>query len=189
MIMVVLALIVGFGAAMGIYFIEKRNCERTITQMQSVNLQNVYRLNEFKAVIGLDDNGNKTDMFYVKIPQALPLQVQLNEMAKALSEFCFAFLPVEVLGIQEYEGKKVAVINLREFEGFDSAKSWQGPSWAYGYFQGTAGGEATSTILIESFLQRDNPMPWIDGVVFLYEDHVLTEFEHVAELTRTSFRK
>jgi hypothetical protein len=31
-------------------------------------------------------------------------------------------------------------------------------------------------------------MPWIDGVVFLYEEQSIREFEHVAALERTIFR-
>lgn len=188
MMLVIMALFLGFGAAMGYYWFEKQQSDQIIAQMQAVNLQHVYRIHEFKKVTGLDDEGNISELFYVNVPQVLPLQVQLNTIAQALSAFCFDYLPIEVSGIQEYDGKKVAVVNLKEFKGFRIGEPWHGASWAHEYFQGSAGGASTSTILIESFLQRDNPLPWIDGVVFLYEDHPLSAFEHVTPLMKTNFR-
>lgn len=187
-LLIVLALLMGFGAAMGYYLMKRKRFKQTITQIQSVNLQHVYQLHEFKLVTGLNEQGKKEEFFYVKIEQALPLRLQLAMMANALSRHCFSYLPIEVQGIQEYDGKKVAVINLKEFEGFKTTETWYGASWEQGFFQGSAGGAATSVILIESFLQRDNPMPWIDGVVFLYEEQSIRQFEHVAALEKTVFR-
>lgn len=187
-LLIILALILGFGAAMGFYLMEKKRFRQTITQIQSVNLQHVYQLHEFKRVEGLDEQGRKQDLFYVKIEQALPLRLQLAVMAKALSRHCFSYLPIEVQGVQEYNDKKVAVINLKEFEGFGMGKPGSVASWAHGFFQGSTGGASTSITLIESFLQRDNPMPWIDGVVFLYEEQSVRGFEHVAALEKATFR-
>lgn len=187
-LLIMLALLMGFGAAMGYYLLEKKRFKQKITHIQSVNLQHVYQLHEFKLVTGLNEQGQKEEYFYVKIEQALPLRLQLATMAKALSRHCFSYLPIEVQGIQEYDGKKVAVINLKESEGFKTTEIWYGASWAHGFFQGSAGGASTSITLIESFLQRDNPLPWIDGVVFLYEEQSIREFEHVAALEKTVFR-
>jgi hypothetical protein len=187
-LLIMLALLLGFGAAMGYYLLEKKRFKQKITHIQSVNLQHVYQLHEFKLVTGLNEQAQKEELFYVKIEQALPLRLQLALMAKSLSRHCFSYLPVEVQGIQEYDGKKVAVINLKEFEGFEKGKPWSGASWAHGFFQGSAGGASTSITLIESFLQRDNPLPWIDGVVFLYEEQSIREFEHAAALGKTVFR-
>ncbi|MBE0661067.1 MAG: hypothetical protein IH597_01265 [Bacteroidales bacterium] len=187
-LLIVVALLLGFGAAIGIYLIEKNRYRKTITQIQSVNLQHVYQLHEFKRVVGLDNVGQQQELFFVKVEQALPLQAQLSELARALSRHCFSYLPIEVQGIQEYDDKKVAVINLKESEGFGTVETWYGASWAQGFFQGSLGGSSTSTILIESFLQRDNPLPWIDGVVFLYEDQTIRQFDHVAALEQTVFR-
>jgi uncharacterized protein YneF (UPF0154 family) len=187
-LLIMLALLMGFGAAMGYYLMERKRFKQTITQIQSVNLQHVYQLHEFRLVTGLNEQGKKEEFFYVKIEQALPLRIQLATMAKALSRHCFSYLPIEVQGIQEYDGKKVAVVNLKESEGFKTTEIWYGASWAQGFFQGSAGGASTSITLIESFLQRDNPMPWIDGVVFLYEEQSIRQFEHVATLEKTVFR-
>jgi hypothetical protein len=188
-LLIVLALLLGFGAAMGYYLREKNRLRKIITQIQGVNLQHVYQLHEFKAVTGLNDQGVEEVLFYVKIEQALPLRLQLSLLTSALSRHCFSYLPIEVQGIQEYDNKRVAVINLREFPGFEMGKPWQGASWAHGFFQGSAGGASTSKILIETLLQRDNPLPWIDGVVLLYEEHPIRGFEHVALLEQTVFRK
>jgi uncharacterized protein YneF (UPF0154 family) len=187
-LLIVLALLMGFGAAMGYYLKERKRFKQMITQIQNVNLQHVYQLHEFRLVTGLNEQGKKEEFFYVKIEQALPLRLQLALMAKALSRHCFSYLPIEVQGIQEYDGKKVAVVNLKESEGFKTTEIWYGASWAHGFFQGSAGGASTSITLIESFLQRDNPMPWIDGVVFLYEEQSIRQFEHVATLEKTVFR-
>jgi hypothetical protein len=118
-----LALLLGFGAAMGYYLMEKSASSKRSTQIQSVNLQHVYQLHEFKVVAGLNEKGNHEEFFYVKIEQALPIRLQLAMMANALSRHCFSYLPIEVQGIQEYDGKKVAVINLKEFEGFKTTES------------------------------------------------------------------
>jgi hypothetical protein len=188
-LLIILAVILGFGSAIGIYLIEKKRYRKTITQIQSVNLENVYKLHEFKQVVGLDEEGKQMELFFVKVEQELPLQTQLSILAGALSRHCFSYLPVEVQGIQEYDGKKVAVINLKESGGFGIAETWYGASWVQGFFQGSLGGASTSTILIESFLQRDNPLPWIDGVVFLYEDQTIRGFDHIAALENTVFKK
>jgi hypothetical protein len=188
-ILIILALLLGFAAAMGFYFRESKRLKQTITQIQATNLQYIYQLHEFRAVTGLNDQGQQEELFYVKLEQALPLRLQLSLMARALSRHCFQFLPIEVQGIQEYDGKMVAVINLREFDGFEIGKPWHGASWAHGFFQGSAGGASTSAILTESFLQRENPLHWIDGVVFLYQEQPIRNFEHVAVLERTVFRK
>lgn len=187
-LLIMLALLMGFGAAMGYYLKERKRFKQMITQIQNVNLQHVYQLHEFKVVAGLNEKGQHEELFYVKIEQALPLRLQLAMMAKALSRHCFSYLPIEVQGIQEYDDKKIAVINLKEFEGFEMGNPGSGASWAHGFFQGSAGGASTSITLIESFLQRENPMPWIDGVVFLYEEQSIREFEHVAALEKTIFR-
>jgi len=188
-ILIITALLLGFAAAMGFYFRETKRLRQTITQIQATNLRHVYQLHEFRAVTGLNDQGKKENLFYVKIEQALPLRLQVSLMAAALSRHCFSFLPIEVEGIQEYDGKMVAVINLKEFDGFEHGKPWYGASWAHGFFQGSTGGAATSAILIESFLQRENPLPWIDGIVFLYQEQPIRQFEHVEALERTVFRK
>ena len=188
LILIVFALLSGFGAAMGYSLMQKKRYQAIINQLQQMNLQCIYQLHNYRPVTGLNDDGVKEEQFFIKIEQGLPLRIQVSLMATALSKNCFSYLPIEVQGIQEYDQKKVAVINLRELEGFDAGKAWHGASWAQGYFQGSSGGAATTVILAESFLQRNNPMPWIDGVVFLYEEHPIRNFEHVASLERTIFR-
>jgi hypothetical protein len=186
-LLIMLALLLGFGAAMGFYMMERKRLREVITQMQNTNLQHVYQLHEFRAVTGLNEDGQKKTLFYVKIEQALPLRLQLTLLAEALSRHCFSYLPIQIQGIQEYDNKKVAVVNLMELQGFEAGETWYGASWAHGFFQGSAGGASTTTILIESFLQRDNPLPWIDGVVFLYEEQPILQYEHVTGLRQTIF--
>lgn len=188
-LLIIIALLLGFGAAMGYCILEQKKLKEIITQIQRVNLENVYQLHEYRAVKGLSEQDEPEILFHVKIEQALPLRIQLSIMADALSRHCFYHLPIEVQGIQEYDGKKVAVVNLKEFDRFETGKIWHGASWAQGFFQGSAGGASTTYILRESFLQQENPMPWVDGVVFLYEEQPLRNFEHVAGLNQVIFRK
>lgn len=188
-LLIILALLLGFGSAMGYYLLERKRFKQEITQMQNSKLHQANQLHEFRTVTDLNAEGQKETLFYVKIEQTLPIHLQLSLMADALSRHCFSFLPIEVQDVREYDGKMLALINLKEFEGFKIGNEWTGASWAYGFFQGSAGGASTSAILIESFLQRDNPLPWIDGLVFLYEEQALRQFEHVAVLGQTIFKE
>ena len=85
---------------------------------------------------------------------------------------------IDLVEIKEIGNKKVAIINLKENDD---------ELWITTYFQGSSGGNITSTQLIETFLQRDYWGKWIDGVEFLYENSKI-DFDHVEDLHDISYR-
>lgn len=129
--------------------------------------------------------------FGTYIADNLPLKDKLNALAKTLSEVYFSNLPIEVLEITEVDGKKVAVINLRESEENQKVMDnleFKGQSWSRNYFQGSTGGAITSVGLIETFLQKDYKGQWVDGAKFLYNNKII-DFDHVPDLSKVSYRK
>jgi len=129
--------------------------------------------------------------FGTYIAESLSLKNKLDALSKTLSEVYFDKLPIEVLEITEANGKKTAVINLKESEENQKTTDtlqFKGQSWARNYFQGSTGGTMTSICLIETFLQKDYEGQWIDGVKFLYNNKVIS-FDHVPSLGVVSYRK
>lgn len=129
--------------------------------------------------------------FGTYIADDLPLKDKLGTLAKTLSEVYFSNLPIEVLEITEVDGKKVAVINLKESEENQKVTDnleFKGQSWSRNYFQGSTGGNITSVELIETFLQKDYKGQWVDGVKFLYNNKNIN-FDHVPGLSEVSYRK
>ena len=136
------------------------------------------------AVIGADaynPNVPLTD-YYIRIPAALSVREKCERLARELSLLKFRGQPIEVMSIEKRKGRSVAIINLREDE------ENQRILWRTGFFQGSAGGEGTTTTLIGTFLQRDYDGEWIDGVQFLYEGGPLDMFDHVPGLCDVTWR-
>jgi hypothetical protein len=128
--------------------------------------------------------------FYIKVPNDMPLKEKLDNVSKILSEQYFNNLPIEVLRIEELDGKKIVVINLeesKENQGVTDFEKLTGRTWATGFFQGSTGGTITSTTLVETFLQRESKDVWVDGVKFLYNNGVC-DFEHVPNLYKINYR-
>ena len=128
----------------------------------------------FLAVYGMDSQVmNEEINFYLTLPEGLPLLDQLKFLASKLSQHKFSGLPIEILKIEEREEETIAIINLKEITP-DSLTSWK-----TGYFQGSAGGVATSTTLTRTFLQEAHPGEWIDGVEFYYEGQPIGDLDHL----------
>jgi hypothetical protein len=129
--------------------------------------------------------------FGTYIAENLPLKDKLDALAKTLSEVYFSNLPIQVSEVTEINGKKIAVINLKENEENQNVidtSQFKGQSWATSHFQGSTGGTMTSVCLIETFLQKDYEGQWIDGVKFLYNNKTIN-FDHVPSLGEVSYRK
>jgi hypothetical protein len=130
-----------------------------------------------KAAMNIETN------FYISIPKSLPIIEKLRIIADRLSRFKFSDLPIEVLRIENQNGKKIAIINLKEHEwnrNIDWSKPFQvsgnaGATWRTQYFQGTTGGGFTTVTLIETFLQNEYSGDWIDGIRFMYENQPIDE--------------
>ncbi|GAA0729519.1 hypothetical protein GCM10008905_29580 [Clostridium malenominatum] len=128
--------------------------------------------------------------FYMIMPKDKTLIQKLNLIAGELSSYYFNNLPIEVTKVEEVEGKKIVVVNIKESkdnEGIKDVALMKSPTWATGFLQGSAGGITTEDRLIETFLQRDYKGEWIDGVKFLYHEKTI-EFEHVPNLEKVNYR-
>jgi hypothetical protein len=115
---------------------------------------------------------------YISIPSILSLDKKLNCLLDSISKNNFNNLKIQSLGIEEIQkGYKSLKVNLVENSGFkipDSLGKYQ--SW-YDFFQGSAGGQATTIILTESILQREYKGDWINEVEFYYQNEKMGEGE------------
>lgn len=130
---------------------------------------------EFFKVYSMDPNTYEVIIdFYVRIQKNLPLIDKLKILAAKLSKLVFDYYPINVLRIKNRNGKRIAVIELKEPD-FPNAFTWSG-----GYFQGTAGGMSKTITLRGTFLQVDYPGEWIDGVEFYYEGEPISrDWDHI----------
>lgn len=124
----------------------------------------------------------KEEISTTKVNEEQDLLGTLNALADTLSETNFDGLPIEVTEIKDVNGKKIAIVDLRE----DESKE---VGWMSAYFQGSTGGLMTANSLTETFLQRElsKDIPWIDGIQILYEGQV-TETEHMPSLGTIVYR-
>lgn len=121
---------------------------------------------------------------YTLLPRDKTLEEKLDYVADTLSKQHFSGLPIEIVKIEDVDGKSVAIVNLEELpenQGITDTSKYKGESWAIGHFQGSSGGTTTSTTLIETFLQKEYKGEWVDGVKFLYNDKEIG-FDHVEEM-------
>lgn len=119
------------------------------------------------------------------------VEKRLNIIASNLSDSQFKNLPIELIGIEEIDGKKVATFNLKENEENLNKPDWSEysePSWANNFFQGSAGGGWTCYTLQTTMLQPDYDGEWIDGVRFLYNGEENKYFQHIEGLDRIKYR-
>ncbi len=135
-------------------------------------------------VYGLDYNTNEIIVnFYVDIQEELSLIEKLKILANKLSEFVFNYHPIDVLRIENRNGQRIAIIELRE------SNSPGAFTWSGGYFQGSSGGMSTTVTLRCTFLQVGYPGEWVDGVEFYYEGQPISkDWEHIG-LSGTIYRK
>lgn len=129
--------------------------------------------------------------YYITIAKNATLLEKLDIIAMKLSKYSFNGLPIDVIGIENIDGKQIAVVKLEEAEeniGEIDPSQLKGKTWKAHYFQGSTGGYVTSTILVESFLQRDLDEKWIDGVRFLYDEQNVGT-DHVSSIFEINYRK
>ncbi|HHV45358.1 MAG TPA: hypothetical protein GXX53_00395 [Tissierellia bacterium] len=162
-------------------------------QVKLIDLKKDWRFlrdNELFPIYDANEESNEKEViFYTSFPKTLKLNEKLRGIGNKLSQYCFNGLPIELEYIKDIEGKKVAVINLRESyinEGLD-IEDKVGYTWLDDYFQGSTGGMQTYIRLVETFLQRDYKGEWIDGVEFLYEGSKIN-YEHIEGLSEIIYR-
>lgn len=129
--------------------------------------------------------------YYTSIPKSYSLNDKIDSLAQTISKNNFSNLPIEVVKIEQIDGKQIATINLKELpenQGINEPENIKGKTWKYQYFQGTTGAAITSIILEETFLQRAYDGEWIDGVQFLYENET-SAIGHVDNLFEVKYRE
>ncbi len=137
---------------------------------------------EIYKMYTLDDNTwEVVQKGELAIDASLSLKEKIQALADNLSKNLFNALPIQVKEITEVNGKKIAIINLKE-----DTKGTSDMTWIGDYFQGSAGAEMTETSLEETLLQRGNTAEWIDGITILYNDEDLI-LDHI-ELGRVIYR-
>lgn len=112
--------------------------------------------------------------------QVQDIESVLKSMAEELSKQVFEGLPIEVEGIENIEGKKIAIINLVENENLDIG-------WSNNFLQGSTGAAITNLTLTETFLQKTYEGEWIDGIKILYQGEA-PEFDHMPDLGQVIYR-
>jgi len=137
----------------------------------------------YLPIVSLNDSAWAEEVLcYVRVPADLPLKQRLDLLAGRLSTIKFGRLPIDVLGIEERGGRRVAVIDLR-----NPSDSLAG-SW-YNRFQGSAGGTASTVALCGTFLQLGFDGEWVDAIEFYYQGKPFTnEWDHVPALYGTIWR-
>lgn len=157
----------------------------TSTTITSENIQN-FKL----SLYSVDANTEKlTKTSFIEFKGNTSIEDCLKEIAKTTSNKSFNNLPITFEKIETINGKKVATINLNETqENKDkSFENIKGSNWLYGYFQGSTGGNITSTILTENFLQKEYKGNWIDGVKFNYNGKPISS-QHVEILSQIIYK-
>lgn len=119
--------------------------------------------------------------YYTMVQAEADIEEKVQHLAEKLSMYSFDGLPIELLGIETDDSdQQIAVINLIDPE--DRIRTHTGKTWAGLYFQGSSGGNATVTKLLETFLQEEYAGEWVEGVKFLYNGDETNQFEHIGEL-------
>ncbi|HAX61050.1 MAG TPA: hypothetical protein DCX95_00600 [Elusimicrobia bacterium] len=170
--------------------IEVENYKKEIgkTKADVLSQQNPYNKNDyFFEVYSRDsDTMEKIILFYIKLPNELPLTEKLKILSQKLSTIKFSYLPIDILKIEQINGKNVAIINLSEPKMIVPSSI----TWKSHYFQGSAGGSITTTMLVDTFLQKNYTGEWIDGVQFYYNGEPIPNdyWDHI-NLSNIKYRK
>lgn len=139
--------------------------------MLTENLYRTAKTAKSLTVYGTDDQVTtvQTD-FNVTFDSKLNQKQQLEKLSDLISRYKFCSLPIEVKSINN----GIAIVNLDEHPWINkgstpaSIPGCSGRSWRYGYFQGSAGGYATTVTLARTFVQPNYQGNWIKGVQFYY---------------------
>lgn len=139
---------------------------------------------EQHALYGVDDQGIIEIREYIEVSSTDTIEARLEKIANRLSEIAFANNPITPSKITQQDGKDVVIIDLQDNPEGDIETTWMA-----GYFQGSAGAQATETTLVQSFLQPHYyDGEWIDGVVFYYEGEPIEPLDHI-DFSQTFYRE
>lgn len=129
------------------------------------------------------DTYDKKKIESIEIEPSLSIEDKLQVIANELSNKQFDSLAIEIHKIEEIEGKKIAIINLKDDPTAKNEKTWMDYLNA-----GSTGSTITKVTLEESFLQSNLPGEWIDGMKLIYEGEEIPEMDHFPG-TQVVYRK
>ena len=116
----------------------------------------------------------------ISVPADLEIIEKIRILSDSLSVYYFDGREIKILSLDSLEGTGLVLhLNLVEpsnYEGPGTAPEYK--SW-YDFFQGSYGGQNTSIILRESFLQPDFDKPWIDAILFYYQGLPIGQWDHL----------
>lgn len=164
------------------FYIEalKRLNSDLVTQVQII--EQGIPLNHLMRFYLIDDMGEKYLDHFGLPSDSENTETILEELCRYLKNHYFEHGVINLKGIRTTDGITIATINLIE----PSASEEVG--WLSQYFQGSAGGYFTETVLIEGFLQREIDKWPIDAVEFLYEGKTI-QMDHVPNLEFVQYRQ
>ncbi len=142
--------------------------------ISSSDEEDTLEIKQLTLFTGDIDNYTKKEAETITIEENLSIENKLEVIAEELSKTHFDNLPIEAKKIEQIDGKKIAIINLREYQ----KPSDQKKTWIDYLNAGSAGSRITLITLEESFLQRDLKGEWIDGIKILYEEQNIEEMDH-----------
>ncbi|WP_069997287.1 hypothetical protein [Cellulosilyticum sp. I15G10I2] len=148
--------------------------EKDATGSTEKEENNLVESNQLALFTGDTDTYNKKELETISVQEDLRLEKKLEIIAYELSKMYFDNFPIEIKAIEQVDGKKIAVINLKEKqESNDKNKTWMQYLNA-----GSTGSKITLITLEESFLQRDFKGEWIDAIKIIYEEKDIEELDH-----------
>lgn len=117
---------------------------------------------------------------FISVPANLEIGEKIRIISDSLSVYYFDGREIKILSLDSLEGTGLVLhLNLAEpsnYEGPGTAPEYR--SW-YDFFQGSHGGQNTSIVLRESFLQPDYDGPWIDAILFYYQGQPIGQWDHL----------
>ena len=162
------------------------NKEDISKTLKDEEIQEAYESGKYPVYTTYDYPFDLEVLDFIEMPKESGLEDKLRAITKALSERVFEGNPIEFVGFEEVNGKRIAVVSLDKNKDIEDKSLSTSPGWRR-YFEGSTGGAATVTKLIENLLQREYEGEWIDGVRFNYTDDNFG-FTHVPELEDVNFR-
>jgi DNA repair exonuclease SbcCD ATPase subunit len=127
---------------------------------------------DYYMFYGLDANKNQIKKHYFfEIPENMTVEEQLSYVASNLSVYSFSGYPIDILRIERIDGRQIAFIDLKDPKDHDGA-------WLDHYLTGLENVQMTALTLIETFLQKETPIEWIDGIHFSFEGAVEWETDY-----------
>ncbi|MGL5649595.1 MAG: hypothetical protein ACRDDY_17305 [Clostridium sp.] len=159
---------------------EKVDTEKVDTEknnIDKVDKENVEETNakiskgEFAIYIG-NENIDGVKVGTTIKTENLTIEENMKKIADEIAKKNFEGCSIELSKIKEEGNKKIVTVNLK-----DGTKKWERD-----YLQGSTGAFITEEILINSLLQPDNKVEWIDTIKFTINGKNVGELNHAPRI-------